>query len=135
MKSVGHLLALLSNQWITHTITVTVTKGLYLSMLEAGMSLIAVNLPSLWFLCSKRTLELSLRSIRSVLSLRSWTSSVGSRHRDNTSRMVPQRVATDRFLSSSCSNIIHDADGEAYESFSMHGKGDFDVENGAGKKA
>ena len=134
MKSVSHLLALLFKQSITHTTTVTLTKALYFSMLEAGMSLIAVNLPSLWFLFNKRALELSLRSIRSVLSLRSSTSSARSRHSNNTSRTMPQRVVKDRFLSSSCSNLTRDADGETYESFSMHGKSDFDVENGVGKK-
>lgn len=47
------------------------TKQLYLSVLENGLSLIAVNLPSLWCLFTKYQLESVLRSVRSILSLRS----------------------------------------------------------------
>ena len=43
----------------------------FLSMLEAGMSLVAVNLPSLWLLFTTVIPEKVARSLRSVLSLHS----------------------------------------------------------------
>ena len=50
------------------------TKSIYLSVLEAGLSLIAVNLPSLWCLSDKIKPENILRSVRSMISLRSGRS-------------------------------------------------------------
>ena len=50
------------------------TRAMYLSVLEAGLSLIAVNLPSLWFLFGKINLENILRSVRNMISLRSGRS-------------------------------------------------------------
>jgi len=47
------------------------TKAMYLSILEVGLSCIAVNLPSLWFIASKVTPENVLRSVRSIISLQS----------------------------------------------------------------
>ena len=47
------------------------TKQLYWTVLENGLSLIAVNLPSLWCLVNKVQLESVLRSVRSMLSLHS----------------------------------------------------------------
>jgi hypothetical protein len=102
-----------------------VTKGLYFSMLEAGMSLVAVNLPSLWFLFSQRALASPLRSIRSALSLRSFASSKRS---DHASRSVTPRATKDSFSASSSSHLTHDADGDAHESFNMRDQGVFDVE-------
>ncbi|MCJ1432699.1 hypothetical protein MMC27_002056 [Xylographa pallens] len=43
----------------------------YLSMLEAGMSLVAVNLPSLWLLLTTMIPEQVVQSVRSTLSLHS----------------------------------------------------------------
>jgi hypothetical protein len=43
-------------------------------MLEAGISLVAVNLPTLWFLFHALTPESIIRSLRSVLSLSSLRS-------------------------------------------------------------
>ncbi|THV52717.1 hypothetical protein BGAL_0071g00250 [Botrytis galanthina] len=50
---------------------VTNTKSIYLSILEVGLSCIAVNLPSLYYLSHKVTPENVLRSVRSIISLRS----------------------------------------------------------------
>ena len=50
------------------------TKSLYLSILEVGLSCVAVNLPSLWFLARKVTPEDVLRSVRSIVSLQSFRS-------------------------------------------------------------
>ena len=55
------------------------TKAIYLSVLEAGLSLIAVNLPSLWFLFTNVKPEHVLRSVRSMMSLRSTRSTTSSR--------------------------------------------------------
>ena len=60
------------------------TKAIYLSVLEVGLSLIAVNLPSLWFLFSKISKPQSfLGSVRSMASLCSYRSR-GSSGRVNT---------------------------------------------------
>jgi hypothetical protein len=47
------------------------TKGLYFAMLEAGMSLVAVNMPSVWLLLVTKAPEAVLRSVRSMVSLAS----------------------------------------------------------------
>lgn len=44
-------------------------------MLEAGISIIATNLPSLHFLVTKKSVQSTIASLRSQLSLRSNTSS------------------------------------------------------------
>lgn len=54
------------------------TKSIYLSVLEAGLSLIAVNFPSLWWLFSKVTLEKVLHSMRSMILLTSGRSQSSS---------------------------------------------------------
>ena len=51
---------------------------MYLTVMEAGLSCIAVNLPSLWFIFHKATPEGVLRSVRSMISLASIRSG-GSR--------------------------------------------------------
>ena len=50
------------------------TWRIYFSVLEAGLGLIAVNLPSLWCLFSKIKPENIRRSIRNLMSLRSGRS-------------------------------------------------------------
>ena len=52
-----------------------ITTLLYWSMLEAGISLIATNLPSIYFLFSKESLQSFANSIRNVVSLDSLRSS------------------------------------------------------------
>ena len=54
------------------------TKAIYLSVLETGLSLIAVNLPSLCFVFTRLSPEKVLRSVRSMISLRSDRSSGAS---------------------------------------------------------
>ncbi|TGO67701.1 hypothetical protein BOTNAR_0037g00380 [Botryotinia narcissicola] len=49
----------------------TNTKSIYLSILEVGLSCVAVNLPTLYYLSHKVTPENVLRSVRSIISLRS----------------------------------------------------------------
>ena len=47
------------------------TTLLYFMLLEAGICLAAVSLPSLWYFISHTTPERVLRSLRSLVSLRS----------------------------------------------------------------
>ena len=47
------------------------TETIYLAVLECGLSLIAVNLPSLWYLLSHTSPEKMIRSLQSIISLRS----------------------------------------------------------------
>lgn len=54
--------------------TEAVTRAFFYTMLETGISLVAVNLPSLWLLFTSVTPEKVIRSIRSVLSLASLRS-------------------------------------------------------------
>lgn len=107
---------------------VTITKGLYFSMLEAGMSLIAVNLPSLWFLFSKKALAGSLRS---VLSLRSSTASSKFSHTREYAAM-PKDVVDDSFSLSSHSNLARETKREPYDSFAMHDRKVMDEEEAIG---
>ena len=94
------------------------------------MSLIAVNLPSLWFLFSKKVLEISLRSIRSVLSLRSTASSKVSHPKEYAS--MPKDVVDDGFSVSSRSNLARETKREPYESFAMHDRRATDEEKAIG---
>lgn len=63
------------------------TRAAYMTMLEQGISLVAVNLPSLWFLLNKITPEKALRSVRSVFSLSSIRSNRSS------ANTVPKELA------------------------------------------
>ena len=117
---------------MTYIALVTITKGLYFSMLEAGMSLSAVNLPSLWFLFSKKALGISLRSIRSVLSLHSTASSKPSHHREYASRSMPKDVLDDSFSVTSRSNLARETKRDPYESFAMHDRKGTDEEKAIG---
>lgn len=64
------------------------TKSFYFLMLEAGISCVAVNLPSVWMLFASVSPEAVLRSVRSMISLGSLGSrnSRGSRSKDSTGR-------------------------------------------------
>jgi hypothetical protein len=50
------------------------TETIFWSNLEAGLSLLAVNLPSLWAIINKTSPERILASLRSIISLRSLRS-------------------------------------------------------------
>ena len=95
------------------------TQAIYLSVLEAGMSLVAVNLPSVWFLFAQITPEKILRSVRSMISLRSRpsNSSVNKSH-------APYKKESGG--SSSNFYLAHPAT-RSLETYAMH-----DIENGEG---
>ena len=103
--------------------------SIYFAMLEAGMSLIAVNLPSICFLLSRGVLESSLGSIQSVFSLRSFTSSNRSFSHTKLKRTKPDSLSI-----SSRSDLAHGTDRKAYETFAMQDKSAFDMEKGLGTK-
>ena len=77
------------------------TKVLFWSMLEGGLGLIAVNLPSIWGLYSKISPDAVLRSVRSMVSLRS-RSSGGSK-----TSTTPYKHATLSPLTSSRDNNFY----------------------------
>ena len=106
------------------------TIMLYFSMLEAGMSLVAVNLPSLSFLMSKQTLRISVHSLRSVFSLQSSASSNRPSASNDASHIAPKGDVKDSFSTSSRSNLARHTNREAYERFEMHDQGAFDGEKG-----
>jgi hypothetical protein len=54
------------------------TQWTYYVILEAGLTIVAVNLPSLWYYLAGSTPERVLRSVRSILSLGSNRGSQGS---------------------------------------------------------
>ena len=58
---------------------VTDTQAVWFSMLETGLALIAINLPSIWGLTSRISIDSVLRSVRSLLSIHSHDSSGSSR--------------------------------------------------------
>ena len=59
------------------------TTLLYFMLLEAHLTLIAVSLPSLWYFVSGKTPERVLRSIRSMVSLRSERSTGSKNQQDS----------------------------------------------------
>ncbi|KAB8300847.1 hypothetical protein EYC80_002775 [Monilinia laxa] len=95
----------------------TNTKSIFLSLLEVGLSCIAVNLPSLYYLSNKVTPENILRSVRSIVSLRS----VGSRSSQNSKRYQKSRGSKENqsIDSPSLSNLRPDDMG-AIETHAMH---------------
>lgn len=92
------------------------TQAIYLTVLESGMSLIAVNLPSIWYLFAKIKPESVLRSVRSIISLPSSSHSKSS-HAPDKSR---------NHSSSSISYLAH-PEGQTLETYAMH-----DIDDGAG---
>lgn len=60
--------------WLTETVE-GLTTLLYRGLMEAGISIIATNLPSLHFLVTKKSVRSIVVSLRSQLSLKSNTSS------------------------------------------------------------
>ena len=115
--------------YTTHGVTVTNTKGLNYSMLEGGMSLVAVNLPSLSFLLSKKALGVWLHSIRSIFSLHSPASSKLPLASSNVSHIGSKNDAKDSFSSSSRSDLARHTKREIYERFGLHDQGNLDVES------
>lgn len=111
-------------------ITVTLTKGLYFSMLEGGMSLVAVNLPSLSFLMSKKALGISLHSLRSIFSFHSPASSNLPSASNNTTHIAPNGDVKDSFSASSRSNLYRHTDRGIYERFELQKQGELDMEKG-----
>ena len=107
-------------------------------MLETGMSLVAVNLPSLWLLCTSVIPEKVVRSVRSILSLPSQRGSGGSSGRvgggESTTRVannkLPSTDSTRPSLPSNSSQVgrLHndphqfrdDLEGQKYEAYAMH---------------
>ncbi|CAG8955511.1 hypothetical protein HYFRA_00009463 [Hymenoscyphus fraxineus] len=65
------------------------TEAIWFSMLETGFTLIAVNLPSLWSIISNFSPESIVRSVRSLISLRSMRSD-GS-HDGSSTRPYPRK--------------------------------------------
>ena len=126
----GITLSLCPTKPLTHSILVTITKALYFSMLEAGMSLVAVNLPSLSFLMSKQALRISVHSLRSVFSLQSSASSNRPTAGNDASHGVSKGDVKDSFSTSSRSHLARHTNREAYERFEMHDQGAFDAEKG-----
>lgn len=62
------------------------TRVAYLTMLEVGTSLVAVNLPSLWMLCANIVPEGAMQRLRSVLSRSSASAGTVRSNRSNGSR-------------------------------------------------
>lgn len=96
------------------------SESIYLGVLEVGLSLIAVNLPSLWSLFSTITPERILHSVRSMISLRS-VPSAGSMGGDGSRRSNrrPSHFDERSHSSSSRSHVIK-SDGHYFETYAMH---------------
>ena len=115
---------------MTHSIIVTITKGLYFSMLEGGMSLVAVNLPSLSFLMSKKAPGISLHSLRSIFSLHSQASSNLPSASNSTTYIAQKGGVKNSFSVSSRSNLYPHTNREMYERIELHKQGEVDMEKG-----
>ena len=66
------------------------TESVFWSNLEAGLSLLAVNLPSLWAYVNKASPESIIASIRSIITLHSLRSN-GSSNRSRSHVRLPDR--------------------------------------------
>ena len=85
------------------------TETIYLAVLECGLSLIAANLPSLWYLVSHISPEKMLRSLQSIISLR-FKRSAGSGHGEASPNRQSSHYDKRSASSSSHSHILqHDA--------------------------
>ena len=102
----------------TNAVTVVNTKTIYLAVLETGLSLIAVNLPSLWFLVGKVNPESVLRSVRSMLSLSSQHSRTGAGAND--AHSYPLSLNKNHSLSSSSHSHLTRPDAQYVEAYAMH---------------
>ncbi|KUI67586.1 hypothetical protein VM1G_02813 [Cytospora mali] len=80
--------------FIYHDEEEAVTRAFFFTMLEIGISLVAVNLPSLWLLFTSISPEKVARSIRSVLSLASLRSGGSGGDNDMTKRPYGDRGLT-----------------------------------------
>lgn len=85
------------------------TTAIYFCVLETGLSLIAVNLPTLFFLRKHANPKKVLRSIRSVVSLRSTESGKGS-GRPSVSIKSPKHSTEDSRASTSVKSFVPDTD-------------------------
>lgn len=101
-----------------HGYLVVNTKAIYLSVLETGLCLIAVNLPSLWFLFSKVKPESVLRSVRSMISLRSSRSAASSQVKGET-QSHPSSLGKDQNNSSSSQTHLALADVQSVQTYAM----------------
>ncbi|KAK5997679.1 hypothetical protein PT974_00034 [Cladobotryum mycophilum] len=61
------------------------TQTAYYAILEAGLSIVTVNLPSLWYFVNGMTPQRALRSVRGIISIGSARGSQGSRDATKTS--------------------------------------------------
>ena len=96
------------------------TKAIYLSVLETGLSLIAVNLPSLWFLFSKVSPERVLRSVRSMISLRSDRSAASSYQGQGGAQSYPSSPSKKQSNSTSSQSHLAHADAKCAQEYAMH---------------
>ncbi|MCJ1318955.1 hypothetical protein MMC15_004287 [Xylographa vitiligo] len=105
----------------------------YFNILEAGMVIIAVNLPSLWYYINNVTPKSVLRSVRSVLSLRSQRTT--SHHSTQPSSMaISERLSKPRpsgvTTSSSLDLVGGDRSKGEVEMFTL---GDLEADSGRGE--
>lgn len=103
------------------------TKAIYLSVLETGLSCIAVNLPSLWFLRTKVKPESVLRSVRSMISLRSIRSA-GTQEESRGIDPYPWREGKKGSEASSSQSHLTHPEGIPIETHAI-----YDIEARAGK--
>ena len=96
------------------------TKAIYLSVLETGLSLIAVNLPSLWFLFSEVSPERVLRSVRSMISLGSDRSAASSYQCKGGAQSYPSSPGKKQSNSSSSQSHLAHPDAQCGQVYAMH---------------
>ena len=88
------------------------TQLAYFNILEAGMVIIAVNLPSLWYYVNNVTPKSVLRSVRSFLSLGSQrTTSHNSTQLDSKPTLVKVNKSGQSVYTNSSASDLVDGDG------------------------
>lgn len=118
--------------FVTHDSERINTSYLFFVMLENGISLVAVNLPSLWLLCTSVIPDKMVRSLRSVISLVSINSrGSGSRTTGDGETIDPETLqkagstassdTNDRLVLSHQSDALRrDLEGHNFQSYAMH---------------
>ena len=104
----------LGDEDMVNILPVKNTTLLYFILLEALLSFIAVSLPSLWYFVSGKTPERVLRSIRSMVSLRS-NRSTGSKQQLDSEKSSTLASHTDQRKSDSTPGRLSPIKRDTYE--------------------
>ena len=116
----------------SYNVTETNTQMAYYAILEAGFTIVTVNLPSLWYFTTGITPERVLRSVRSIISLGSRGSHSHARSKTSLHQQVRDPAEGQSMdTGSSRSNLTKLGPSSVVESYAMTDMNVNPVENDA----